>query len=207
MKFVKRIINRIKIIYFRIKWKSFKRNHLKGKSIGPNYLTIEDKAGLESKELRIQEIIKKFKPKNFLEIGIGGHPVVERLKLFKKMNISYTGCDFNWVCNSHKQAIKKEALSMEDISFLGNDKGTYSWNMFDLLESNKKFDMIYIDGHHTFYIDLPAFIISNSLLLEKGLLLVDDLSWTLEFVKKVMGRFFWEYYLYKEAYNFNEFTL
>lgn len=205
-KLLRKISNRIHIFFNKIEWKKFRKKHLpKGFNL-PNYITTEDAQIIDEKEQRIQEVIKMYSPSSFLEVGIGGEPVLSRMKIFNDKNIKYTGCDFQNVCDIHTEILKTEGISLNNITFIGNNEGTYCWNLFKMIEQNKKFDMIYIDGHHTFYVDFPTFVLCDYLLKDGGYLLVDDIKWTLDFMKGIMGRFFWQWHLYKDAYNFNDYT-
>lgn len=204
---IKKIINRVYILIDRYKWRKFKKRYLLNGISFPDSLTEEEQKQSLSKEDRIQNIIKKHCKTSFLEIGIGGEPIISRINLFNDLNISYTGCDFKKICQDHTTTLTNHGINQKNIMYLSNETGTYSWNLFDLMQKGEKFDIIYIDGHHTFYIDLPAFILSDCLLKPGGLLLVDDIEWTLEFVKKVMGRFFWQWVLYKDTYNFKEYSM
>ena len=205
-KLLNKITNQINIFFNRTKWKKFRKLHLDSDYNEPDYLTEKDKQNIDFKESKLQEIIKKYCPQSFLEIGIGGEPIISRMQLFNDLNISYTGCDFQHICDKHVSILTQEEIHQKNISFLGNINGTYSWNLFELVQKNSRFDMIYIDGHHTFYIDFPAFILSDFLLHENGYLLIDDVTWTLKFMKRVMGRFFWQWHLYKDAYNFQDYS-
>ena len=55
----------------------------------------------------------------------------------------------------------------------------YSWDLANLIKSDaEKFDFCYIDGCHTFDSTLIAFVLTNVLLKSGGIIIFDDLNWT-----------------------------
>lgn len=165
-----------------------------------------DNHALENKEKYLHDLILANRGKSFLEIGIGPHPIIERIQVINSQNIKYLGCDFEYVCEIHKKELKSAALLKSNIKFASNKEGTYAWTLFQLLREDKQFDLIYIDGNHTFYIDLPAFILSHYLLNPGGYLIVDDLDWTLKFLKRNMMKYFNDWYFYRHMYRFSEYS-
>lgn len=57
---------------------------------------------------------------------------------------------------------------------------SYVWQLIKLLEDKGEgyFDYVYLDGAHTLFHDLPAYIIAKRLLVEGGLLDFDDYGWS-----------------------------
>ena len=159
-----------------------------------------------SKERSIRTLLEGIPGGKFLEIGIGEFPHFERLKLIAEKSISYTGCDFKSVCESHKAELAIKDFDTKNISFAMNSTGTYSWTLFEMLQKGELFDVIYVDGHHTFYIDLPAMILADKLLKPGGYLLLDDIPWTLDFLKANMMRSLSQWYFYRTMYDFSQYT-
>ncbi len=156
---------------------------------------------LGDKEHFIQAILSQSRGKKFLEIGIGEFPNIERINLMVKNNIQYTACDFEAVCISHKKELEIRNIDTQWIRFASNRVGTYCWTLFEMLSKNEQFDVIYLDGHHTFYIDLPAVFLAHHLLRPGGYLLVDDIQWTCNFLKNNMLHTFNEWYFYHKMYD------
>lgn len=161
---------------------------------------------LQRQEERLRALLRGCAPGRFLEIGIGPSPNIERLRLIRDAGMSYTGCDFKTVCDFHAKVIAQQLGSVPNLRLLGNTRGTYAWTLMELMRDGERFDIIYLDGHHTFYIDLPAFILADFLLSAGGTFCVDDLSWTLDFLSGNMAQRFDEWSFYHHAYDFSEYT-
>lgn len=165
---------------------------------------------LEQKERHLQSILAQTAQggsSHFLEIGIGEHPRLARVKFMQQNNVRYTGCDFESVCVQHAGELKQAGLGLDHVRFVSNRVGTYAWTLFDLLQDGEAFDVIYVDGHHTFYVDFPAFILADLLLKPGGYLLVDDIQWTLEFMQNTMARRFAAWRFYRKMYDFSQYDL
>lgn len=186
-------------VFGRIPWLIFR---LKNPKIPP----IDDPGEGPGKEERICRFLTKFKGGSFLEIGIGAAPSLKRFQHMISSSIDYTGCDFEQVCQYHKAILESEGLLKNHIHFLGNTTGTYARTLFDMLCEGRRFSMVYLDGAHTFYIDLPAFYLAHALLEPGGYFLVDDINWTLSSLKRNMWREFEQWLFYHRIYNFNEYT-
>jgi hypothetical protein len=158
------------------------------------------------KEVSIRKILASIPHGKFLEIGIGEFPHFERLRLMSEHSISYTGCDFESVCRSHEEELSIKGFSAKNISYAANSTGTYSWTLFEMLQRGEQYDVIYVDGHHTFYIDLPAIMLADKLLKPGGYLLLDDIPWSLSFLKANMMRSLSQWYFYRKIYDFSEYT-
>ncbi|MBI5458045.1 class I SAM-dependent methyltransferase [Candidatus Kaiserbacteria bacterium] len=159
-----------------------------------------------SKERSIRKLLERIPGGKFLEVGIGEFPHFERLKLINEHSISYVGCDFKSVCESHEEELAIKGFDTKNISFAMNSTGTYSWTLFEMLQKGEQFDVIYVDGHHTFYIDLPAMMLADKLLKPGGYLLLDDIPWSLSFLKANMMRSLSQWYFYRTMYNFSDYT-
>ncbi len=158
------------------------------------------------KEARIQEILSRISNGRFLEIGIGEFPHFDRLELINKKSISYVGCDFADVCNSHEEELAIKNIILRNASFAKNQSGTYAWTLFEMVQRGEQYDSIFIDGHHTFYIDFPAILLADRLLKPGGYLIVDDIPWTLSFLKTNMVRSLSQWYFYRSMYDFKQYT-
>lgn len=158
------------------------------------------------KEDALRHVLEETPGGKFLEIGIGEFPRFDRFELIRAAGISYVGCDFAKVCDSHTRELAIKNTDMSRIQFRENTRGTYSWTLFEMLHSEERYDFIYIDGHHTFYIDLPAILLADRLLKPGGYLLLDDISWTLDFLKENMKRSLSQWYFYRTMYNFSDYT-
>ena len=155
----------------------------------------------------IEKILSMHKGQSFLEIGIGSSPRIGRLKHVRLSDTKYTGCDFQSVCDKHRAILEKVGdIELCDIRFVANKVGTYSWNLFEMVKNNERFDVVYLDGHHTFYVDLPALVLGHYLLKPGGYYLVDDIQWTLDFMKGQLVNMFDEWLFYRRMYNFSDYT-
>jgi SAM-dependent methyltransferase len=167
-------------------------------------LTEEDSRVQKERSMRL--ILNTIENGRFLEIGVGEFPREDRFKLLHEKNTEYVGCDFASVCESHQTELKIKGIDTTRIRFVPNTTGTYAWTLFEMLQKNEQFDVIYVDGHHTFYIDLPAILLADKLLKPGGYLLLDDIGWSLSFLKGNLRRSLSQWYFYRKIYNFSEYT-
>src|SRR4029078_12111045 len=93
-------------------------------------------------------------------------------------------CDFAAVCDHHRAEFQAAGVDLSKVRFLSNRVGTYAWPLTELVRTGEQFDVIYLDGHHTFYVDLPALLLADLLLKPGGFMLLDDIVWTLNFMKR-----------------------
>jgi predicted O-methyltransferase YrrM len=121
-------------------------------------------------------------------------------------NIRYTGCDFEFVADRHRREIRDAGIEDSNLRFVTNSQGTYAWPLFEMMQRGEQFDVIYLDGHHTFYVDLPAFVLADQLLKPGGYLLADDIEWTLNFVRDHMRRSMGAWYFYGSMYDFSQYS-
>ena len=142
----------------------------------------------------------------FLEIGIGPTPNIDRLHLLLDHGVKYTGLDFASVCESHVLEISRAGLSSDLIEFLPNTTGTYVWTLFDMLGDRRRFDVVYLDGHHTFYVDVSAVFLGDRLLEPGGMFLVDDIRWSLGAFQVSLLRYFSVWRFYHTMYDFSAYT-
>lgn len=61
-----------------------------------------------------------------------------------------------------------------NITFLGNAAGAFLFNLIRLARNRETFDIVYLDGHHSIYVDLAAAIAAVRLLRPSALFLFDD---------------------------------
>jgi predicted O-methyltransferase YrrM len=155
----------------------------------------------------IRELLARKHGQSFLEIGIGESPNLERLHLMSQHGVTYTACDFQQVCEAHERTLRRTpTFDLANARFLGNTaRATYSWTLFELVRSRETFDIIYLDGNHTFYIDCPGLILAHFLLKPGGILLVDDVSWTLAFMRNLLMTSFPEWRFYRKMYDFSQY--
>ncbi|MFO1047201.1 MAG: class I SAM-dependent methyltransferase [Geminicoccaceae bacterium] len=74
-----------------------------------------------------------------------------------------------------------EALGLQDIVIPFFERVTYNWRLRDFLASEPRptFDLVFIDGAHTWEPDALAFLLSERLLRPGGWWIFDDLSWSI----------------------------
>jgi predicted O-methyltransferase YrrM len=188
-------------------WYLYKLKTSKSSSAVPVNEDISVVQKIQNKEQFLQTLLLRNSSKRFLEIGIGESPNIQRIQLMQENKIMYTACDFKSVCDNHRKELESRRIATHDIRFAGNRVGSYSWTLFEMLSRNERYDIIYLDGHHTFYIDLPAFALAHQLLEPGGYFLVDDIKWTLEFLRETFLRSFNDWYFYRKMYNFEEYDL
>jgi predicted O-methyltransferase YrrM len=188
-----------------LQWRAFRWRNASTDVSAPGTITEEERVQLDAKEQHLQRCLFGLRPQRFLEIGIGGYPCIERLRKLREVGIAYSGCDFEEVCRIHQAALSRNGMNAADFRFLSNKVGTYSWTLMELVNKGEKFDLIYLDGHHTFYVDLPAAFLAHFLLPPGGYLFLDDIDWTLESLRNNMYRFYGEWALYRKAYDFSEY--
>jgi len=157
-------------------------------------------------ERNLRSIVTMRSGQSFLEVGIGWTPRTDRLKLFQESNIRYSACDFAAVCERHRKTFKEAGLDTSNIRFLPNQVGTYAWPLMELVRTGEQFDVAYLDGHHTFYVDLPAVFLIDLLLKPGGCLLLDDIVWTLNFMKRQLYHRSGEWSFYRDMYDFDEYA-
>lgn len=161
---------------------------------------------LERHERYLRELLTARPGLRFLEIGIGPTANIERHRLFQAHGVKYTGVDFASVCESHALEILRAGLSSGAAEFMHNTTGTYAWTLFEMLGDGRHFDVIYLDGHHTFYVDVPAIFLGDRLLEAGGLFLVDDIRWSLGAFQITLMRYFTVWRFYHKMYDFAAYT-
>jgi predicted O-methyltransferase YrrM len=188
-----------------VRWKIHRWKNYKAVTLGDDWSVKRIRRHLVAQEEIVRAVLSSCTGQSFLEIGIGSGPRIERMQLILDNEIRYTGCDFKSVCSMHQKELELRGMLGDKIRFVGNEVGTYSWTLFEFMQSNEQFDVIFIDGHHTFYVDLPAFILAHYLLKPGGYLLIDDITWTLSFLRRNLAQNFGEWCFYRNMYDFSQY--
>ena len=132
-------------------------------------------------------IVKSFKASgkniNVAEIGVDSGATSEAVVRLLGPEDAYYMFDFKNVTGKLKDKLNK-ATSARIFEF-GNSTRTYdsyNWSLANLwkgLEDKELFDVVYLDGAHTFAHDGLACCILKKMLKKGGVLLFDDLYWTI----------------------------
>ena len=78
----------------------------------------------------------------------------------------------------------------------------YAWVLAELIKSsNQKFDFCYIDGAHTFESTTIAFVLIDILLDNGGIIIFDDLHWTVNKSAATLGNAILDIPLYRNSTN------
>jgi len=165
---------------------------------------VEDQLARHERNLR--QVLAARSGLRFLEIGIGPAPNIDRLRLLVDHGVTYTGVDFASVCESHLREIRRSGIRSDAMEFVANETGTYAWTLFAMVGDRRRFDVVYLDGHHTFYVDLPAVFLADRLLQPGGHFLVDDIRWSLAAFKTTLLRHFSVWRFYRDMYDFSAYT-
>lgn len=88
------------------------------------------------------------------------------------------GLDFEHVCAQRRADLAVAGIADQNITFLGNPSGTYLFNLIRLARNRETFDIIYLDGSHSIYVDLAAAIAAVRLLRPSALFLFDDVRFS-----------------------------
>ncbi|MET4072002.1 hypothetical protein ABID58_006826 [Bradyrhizobium sp. S3.2.6] len=128
----------------------------------------------QSVQTRLLHILRENPGCRFLEIGVGPILRQEQFKTIDELRIEYVGLDFEHICAKHRIDLAAASIANRNIRFLGNVVGTYLFNLIRLMRHGEAFDIIYLDGNHSIYVDLAAAIAAVRLLKPRGLLLFND---------------------------------
>jgi len=132
--------------------------------------------------------IRKNNPKTILEIGVFNGAFAKRMLLSATNsvngNVSYTGVDLfeDLTSKVHKREISlwasKKASVYKDLSKIKNAKISllkgYSSDLLPLLEGKMKFDLILIDGGHSYKTVKSDFDFAKKLINTNGAIFFDD---------------------------------
>lgn len=88
------------------------------------------------------------------------------------------GLDFEHVCAQRRADLAKARIADRNVAFLGNPSGTYLFNLIRLAKNQETFDIVYLDGSHSIYVDLAAAIAAVRLLRPGALFLFDDVRFS-----------------------------
>ena len=141
----------------------------------------------------------------FLEIGIGYNPRMNRISQMVADGIAYTGLDLTIVCEHHRPMLEAAARQGLAYRLIGNRAGSYLYNVFDLARAGETFDLIYFDGHHTMYVDAGPLAIAAGLLAPDGILVVDDVDWSLSRLALEMYLSYPVWNFYRNHYDFDQY--
>jgi hypothetical protein len=133
---------------------------------------------------KVLEIIEKLPSDgHFLEVGVM-MPHIPRLHALIAKNIHFWGMDTQEVC--HRIWNKIHPNYHPHMTLIGNEKQDYNWSLMTLVKALKDrtgtighFDTVFLDGHHTLFVDGFAMHLCSTLLKPGGYLLVDDDGWSL----------------------------
>ena len=149
--------------------------------------TIKYKLNLDRK-IYILKYIRRKKPKTILEIGVFNGASAKRMLLnatkYVNDKIEYTGVDLfeDLTSEVYKKEIslrapKKDSV-YEDLSKIKNTKISlfkgYSSDLLPLLEGKAKFDLILIDGGHSYKTVKSDFNFAKKLINTNGAIFFDD---------------------------------
>lgn len=110
----------------------------------------------QSVHARLVQILQQNPGCRFLEIGVWPTFRQERFRIIDELGIHYVGLDFEHVCVQRRADLAAAGIADRNITFLGNASGTYLFNLIRLARSRETFDVIYLDGSHSIYVDLAA---------------------------------------------------
>ncbi|QQN65482.1 hypothetical protein JIR23_07015 [Bradyrhizobium diazoefficiens] len=108
-----------------------------------------------SVQARLVQLLRQNPGCRFLEIGVGPTFRRERFKAINEFGIHYVGLDLQHVCAERRA---DAGITDRNITFMGNPSGTYLFNLIRLARNRETFDIIYLDGSHSIYVDLAAAI-------------------------------------------------
>lgn len=193
-------------------WVLFRFQHRSYRFEGPyagvaGGLTDQEVEGyLGRHEQNLRDLLTRRPGLQFLEIGIGPTPNIDRLRMLLDRGVKYTGVDFESVCESHARQIRAAGIHSDAVEFVPNQTGTYAWTLFTMLGDGRQFDVVYLDGHHTFYVDLPAVFLGDRLLEPSGHFLVDDIRWSLGAFQVTLFHHFSVWRFYHAMYDLSAYT-
>ena len=137
--------------------------------------------------VEVLELAKKLKDEKrkivVAEIGIGwGATAVELINLLSKDD-EYCFFDFDDAVKELQEDLDKINKNQVKLRAYGNSRkylDSYSWNLAKVLvEGNRKFNLVYLDGAHTFIHDGLSVCLLKELIEKDGYLILDDLNWSL----------------------------
>jgi hypothetical protein len=143
---------------------------------------------------------------HFLEVGVLGANF-PRLQALKAKNIHFWGLDTQGTCDNIWRSLPEEYRP--NITLIGNEKQDYNWSLLMLIKAFEErarhvdqFDVVYLDGHHTLFVDGLAMFLCSLLVKTGGYLLMDDYGWSLNQQEDLIKSNSY----YREQYNFENYT-
>lgn len=132
----------------------------------------------------IEELKSERKKIIVAEIGVGwGATAVEIIKLLSKED-EYWFFDFDDSVEELYNDLSKINANEVKLRAYGNSRrylDSYAWNLAKLLgdkEHSAEFDLVYLDGAHTFMHDGITACILKEMISEGGYLVLDDVNWS-----------------------------
>lgn len=107
----------------------------------------------QSVHVRLVQLLRQNPGCRFLEIGVGPTFRQERFRAINELDIRYVGLDFEHVCAQRRADPAKARIADRNITFLGNASGAYLFDLITLARNRETFDVIYLDGSHSIYLD------------------------------------------------------
>lgn len=132
----------------------------------------------QSVHTRLVKILRQNPGCRFLEIGVGPAFRQERFRAINDLGIHYVGLDFEHVCAERRAYLANAGIADRNITFLGNSSGTYLFNLIRLARNRDTFDIIYLDGSQSMYVDFAAAIAAVRLLKPAAFFLFDDVKFS-----------------------------
>lgn len=102
----------------------------------------------------------------------------ERFRAINELDIRYVGLEFEHVCAERRADLAAAGIADRNITFLGNPSGTYLFSLIRVARKRETFDIVYLDGSHSIYVDLAAGIAAVRLLRPGALFLFDDVRFS-----------------------------
>lgn len=130
----------------------------------------------------LEKFIESPKPITVAEIGVGvGATSVEIVKRLRNIDSFYFFSFENDV-----RALETDLKNLDyckcTLYPMGNSHkvyDSYNWNLSSLcLENKMLFDLVYLDGAHSFFHDALATVLLKRLIKPNGILIFDDVEWT-----------------------------
>ena len=141
----------------------------------------------------VVELVKKQKEKkrcvSVAEIGVGyGATSVEIIKVLNNED-NYFFFDFEETVKELLSDLEKININEVSLIGIGNTSkryDSYAWNIAQLYirwekngEDVHKFDVVYLDGAHTFLFDVSAASILKEMIPIGGYIVLDDVNWSI----------------------------
>ncbi len=137
----------------------------------------------------IQEVKKKKENIKVAEVGIGwGATAVEIIKNLGEQDNYYF---FDYEENVQElygdlAKINKNRVKLFPVGNTSKRYDSYAWNLAKILlewrdkyETSKLFDIVYLDGAHTFLFDSSAASVLKEMIAPGGYIVLDDIDWTI----------------------------